>query len=44
MMVSCPSEEVIGKVQRPYSLIMSLTDYQCRILHRFKEAYKNYYS
>ena len=36
MMVNCPSEDVIGKVQRPYTIIMSLSEYQCRILQRFK--------
>lgn len=44
MMVSCPTEEVLSKVQRPYSLIISLSNYQCNILERFKEAYKNYYT
>lgn len=36
MMLSCPTEEIIGKVQRPYSIIISLCDYQHRIMERFK--------
>ena len=44
MMISCPSDEIMKKVYRPYSILVSQTDYQCKILHRFKEAYKNYYS
>ena len=44
MMISCPSDEVMKKIHRPYSILISQTDYQCKILHRFKEAYKNCYS
>jgi hypothetical protein len=44
MMVSCPSEEVLGKEQRPYSLLISLGNQQQNILHRFKESYKHYYN
>lgn len=43
MMISCPSEEIIGKAQRPYSIIVSLSEYQMRILDRLKDSYKYYY-
>lgn len=36
MMVSCPSEEIIGKQKRPYSLIISLSNQQQAILQRLK--------
>lgn len=44
MMVGCPSEEIISKERRPYSLITSLGNLHQSIVEKFKEAYKYYYN